>query len=204
MKTVVRQLKNSACVLRASEARGFFLCLCAFYFFVPFFSSAGWCQQVETDLPVKQLDVQASAGWVETGLEVKEGEKYEFLASGSISCQLGNPIAACGPEGLDLQTVQQPLTEHNLGALIGKVVKVISVRKDEETGEEIREEVSKVFYIGTHSQVEMPLEGKLYLGVNDNVNGDNGGYFSVSIFKRQAGQLASELESAQNNNNCNY
>jgi hypothetical protein len=139
----------------------------------------------DSPLLLKELEVPAAAGWVDTGLAVKEGEKYEFKASGTISCQKGNPVANCGPEGLDLQTVQQPLTDRNLGALIGKVVKVIGVRKDEETGEEIKEEVEKVFYIGEKAEVEMPLEGQLYLGVNDNVYADNDGKFVVRIFKKE-------------------
>ncbi|MGC8745826.1 MAG: hypothetical protein ACP5J6_00300 [Candidatus Saccharicenans sp.] len=140
----------------------------------------------QTDpLLIKKLEVPASAGWVDTGIAVKEGETYEFKASGTISCQKGNPAANCGPDGLDLQTVQQPLTDHNLGAVVGKVVKVIGVRKDEETGEEIKDEVEKVFYIGGQAVVEMPMEGQLYLGVNDNVYADNDGQFLVSIFKKE-------------------
>ncbi|HRV06434.1 MAG TPA: hypothetical protein P5517_06045 [Candidatus Saccharicenans sp.] len=149
-----------------------------------FINCAIWAQNKDSGLSVKQVEVPASAGWVDTGLEVMEGEKYEFIASGSISCQQGNPVASCGPEGLDLQTVQQPLPDHNLGALVGKVVKLISIRKEEDSGEEIREEVVRIFFIGPHSEVEMPLAGKLYLGVNDNVYADNDGKFNVSIFKK--------------------
>ena len=140
--------------------------------------------QADSSVLVKQLEVLAASGWVDTGIEVKEGEKYIFKASGTISLQKGNPIANCGPEGLDLQTVQQPLTDRNLGALVGKLVKVLGVRKDEETGEEIREEVTRVFFIGPEAEVEMGLEGRLYLGTNDDVYEDNEGKFVVSIFKR--------------------
>ncbi|MDI6845696.1 MAG: hypothetical protein QME28_06115 [Candidatus Saccharicenans sp.] len=136
--------------------------------------------------PVKLVEVKAELGWVDTGIEVKEGEKLVFRASGTISLQRGNPIAACGPEGLDLQSPQQPLPDRNLGALVGKVVKVISVTRDEETGEERREEVSTVFYIGAGTEVEITLEGKLYLGVNDNVYADNDGQFTVGIFKKKS------------------
>ncbi len=136
--------------------------------------------------PVKQVEVNAALGWVDTGIEVKEGERLVFKASGTISLQQGNPIAACGPEGLDLQTPQQPLPDRNLGALVGKVVKVISVTRDEETGEERREEVSAVFYIGAGTEVEITLEGRLYLGVNDNVYADNDGQFTVAVFKKKS------------------
>lgn len=141
---------------------------------------------------LKQLEVPAASGWVDTGIDVKEGEKYEFRASGTISCQKGNPIASCGPEGLDLQTVQQPMPDHNLGAFIGKVVKVISVTKDQETGEENKEEVSKVFFIGPRAEVEMDLEGRLYLGVNDNVYADNDGKFIVEIYRKAENKTANK------------
>lgn len=143
-------------------------------------------EQEEGLVPVKQLEVKAALGWVDTGLDVKEGEKFVFRVSGSISLQKGNPIASCGPEGLDLQTPQQPLPDRNLGAAVGRVVKVLSVTKDEETGEEIREEVSTVFYVGLTAEVEMTLEGRLYLGVNDNVFADNDGQFTFGIFRKKA------------------
>jgi len=135
--------------------------------------------------PVKEVEVLANLGWVDTEIDVKEGGVYVFQASGTISLQKGNPVADCGPEGLDLQTVQQPITDHNLGALVGKVVKVLQVRIDEETGEEIREEVTKVFFIGPQAEVNIALEGRLYLGINDNVYADNDGKFVVSIFKKE-------------------
>ncbi|MGQ9802005.1 MAG: hypothetical protein ACUVRL_10135 [Candidatus Saccharicenans sp.] len=134
---------------------------------------------------VKQVEVKAALGWVDTGVEVKEGNRFVFRVSGTISLQKGNPIAGCGPEGLDLQTPQQPLPDRNLGAAVGKVVKVLSVTKDEETGEEIREEVTSVFYLGSGAEVDMPLEGRLYLGVNDNVYADNDGQFVVVILKKE-------------------
>ncbi len=162
----------------------FLLLICLLCWLSAFFNPAVWGQKTESVPAIKQVEVPASAGWVDTGLEVMEGEKYEFIASGSISCQQGNPVASCGPEGLDLQTVQQPLPDHNLGALVGKVVKLISIRKEEDSGEEIREEVVRIFFIGPHSEVEMPLAGKLYLGVNDSVYADNDGKFNVSIFKK--------------------
>jgi hypothetical protein len=188
IKIPVRRLKKLFYPGSGSKT-SFFLWLWLFYWLVSFPGPAAWCQTADSGLLLKQIEVQASAGWIDTGLEVKEGEKYEIVATGTISCQQGNPVADCGPDGLDLQTVQQPLTGQNLGALVGKVVKVLSIRKDSETGEEIRDEVTKVFFIGSHSRIEITLEGKLYLGVNDSVYADNSGHFTVSIFKRQTGEI---------------
>ena len=131
---------------------------------------------------VRSITVMSNAGWSDAGVEVYEGEVLLFQAEGVISLQEGNPIAYCGPEGYDLQTVQQPLRERNIGALIGKVVKLLSVELDKETGEEIRHEQVEYFYIGKERRVTMPLTGHLYLGINETVFGDNSGAFRVTVF----------------------
>jgi hypothetical protein len=131
---------------------------------------------------VRNVTVMSSEGWADTGIEVFEGEVLLFQAEGVISLQEGNPIAYCGPEGYDLQTVQQPIRDRNIGALIGKVVKLLSVEVDEQTGEEIRHEQVEYFYIGKERKVTMPLTGHLYLGVNETVYGDNSGAFRVTVF----------------------
>jgi hypothetical protein len=136
----------------------------------------------ETEL-IKKIAVPGSAGWVDTGLDVVEGEELLFLASGEITLQKGNPEAMCGPEGYDLRSIQQPVLDRNLGSLVGKVSLLLAVRKDEETGEEIRDELVKYFYIGPEANAEMPLSGRLYLGINENVFADNGGEFIVEIHR---------------------
>ena len=82
-------------------------------------------------------------------------------------------------------TVQQPIPNQNLGALIGKVAQLISVRKDEDTGEEIRDEIATFFFIGAESRVTTPVKGRLYLGVNEDVIKDNGGEFTALIYRRR-------------------
>lgn len=128
-----------------------------------------------------EVVVEASQNWTDTGLEVLAGQKLIFRAQGGISLQRGNPIAYCGPEGYPMKTVQQPLKDKNIGALIGKVVKLISIEKDEETGEEKRNEMEEIFYIGISREINMPLDGRLYLGINEVVVGDNLGSFRVEI-----------------------
>jgi hypothetical protein len=105
----------------------------------------------------------------------------EFAAQGKISLQKGNPQADCGPDGYDLRTHQQPLPDRNLGALIGKVVIAVTVIKDEKTGQEKIEEAAEFFYIGAGSRVEMPAKGRLFLGINELVIGDNAGEFTVTV-----------------------
>jgi len=125
--------------------------------------------------------VPGNAAWTDTGIEVIQGQEVEFAAEGTLSLQKGNPQADCGPDGYDLRTLQQPLTDRNLGALIGKVVIAVTVIKDEKTGQEKTEEAAEFFYIGARSRVEMPAKGRLFLGINELVIGDNAGEFTVTV-----------------------
>lgn len=127
------------------------------------------------------VTIPGNLPWTDTGMDVIAGQEIVFKADGKISLQKGNPQAECGPDGYDLRTVQQPLPEKNLGALIGKVVISVSVFVDEKTGEEKREEVAQVFFVGSENLVEMPAKGRLFLGINESVSGDNAGEFKVTI-----------------------
>jgi hypothetical protein len=131
------------------------------------------------------ITVPGDIPWTDTGMDVTEGQEVVFAAAGKISLQRGNPQADCGPDGYDLRTVQQPLPERNLGALIGKVVISISVTVDEKTGEEKKEEVAEIFFVGSENHVMMPAPGHLFLGINENVTGDNAGQFIVTLTKAE-------------------
>ena len=130
---------------------------------------------------VYRITVPSNVQWTDSGYDVEGDQVLSFSASGGISLQVGNPMAYCGPDGYDLKTVQQPIQDKNIGALIGKVVLLISIEVDEETGEETRNEMIEIFHIGSNRIISMPISGRLYLGVNENVAGDNSGQFTVDI-----------------------
>jgi hypothetical protein len=132
----------------------------------------------------KTIAVAADAGWVDTAIDVGPGEEIHLSASGKIDLQKGNPEASCGPEGLDLVTVDQPVPNANLGALIGKVVQLVARRVDEDSGMEIRDEVFVLFLVGPEKTLTVPFKGRLYLGINEQVLKDNGGAYSVVVVKR--------------------
>lgn len=142
-------------------------------------------QQADGQL-VKNVVVPGDAGWVDTGLDVKAGEELLIRASGEVSLQRGNPAAACGPVGLDMLTVDQPVPKENLGALIGKVSQFVASRVDEDTGGEVRDEIFVLFVIGAERTVSVPFKGRLYLGVNEKVIKDNGGEFAAVISRGPA------------------
>ena len=130
---------------------------------------------------VYRLTVPSNVQWTDTGYDVEGDQMLSFYASGGISLQVGNPMAYCGPDGYDLKTVQQPIQNQNIGALIGKVVLLISIEVDEETGEETRNEMVEIFHIGPERIVSLPISGRLFLGINENVAEDNSGQFTVDI-----------------------
>lgn len=129
-----------------------------------------------------EITVPGDSAWTDTGLDVAEGQEIYFRAVGQISLQKGNPVTYCGPEGYSYRSLQQPLHDQNIGALIGKVYFLISVEVDKETGEEIRNEREEIFYIGPDKQVIMPMAGRLFLGINENLVVDNEGIFTVVIY----------------------
>ncbi len=135
---------------------------------------------------VKKITVPADAGWVDTGIDVGPGEDLVFRAAGEVSLQRGNPDAGCGPGGLESITVDQPIPDENLGALIGRVAQLVSARTDEDTGAEIGDEIFVLFFIGPERTVTVPVKGRLYLGLNENALKDNAGEFTVLVSRPPA------------------
>ncbi len=131
----------------------------------------------------KTIVVAGDAGWVDTGIDVGPGDGMRFMATGEINLQKGNPEAVCGPAGIDLVTVDQPVPNANLGALIGKVSQLIAKRVDDDSGMEIADEAFVLFLIGSEATVPAPFKGRLYLGVNENVLKDNGGAYTVVVVR---------------------
>jgi hypothetical protein len=136
--------------------------------------------------PEKMVAVPADSGWVDTGIDAGPGDELQFSASGEISLQRGNPEAVCGPSGLDLITVEQPVPNANLGALIGKLVQPVARRTDEDSGLEIRDDIFILFLIGSENTVPVSFKGRLFLGINENVVRDNGGEYTVIVIRRPA------------------
>jgi hypothetical protein len=136
---------------------------------------------------VKEVLVAGNAAATDSGLDVRTDEVYYFWAEGSVSLQKDNPVATCGPEGLGLKTMQQPLSDQNLGALIGKIRERVEFSEDEQTGEKTQRDVGRYFFIGKSKTVAQLPPGRLLLGVNENVCGDNEGGFAVKIFLKRPG-----------------
>ena len=136
---------------------------------------------------VRKVQVAGAVAWTDSGLNVQNGQEYYFQAEGSVSLQKDNPIATCGPEGLALRTLQQPLLDQNLGALICKVREKVEFVEDKRGGEKTERDIGEMFFVGKENRVVFPAAGRLLFRVNENVTDDNDGAFDVKIYlKREA------------------
>jgi hypothetical protein len=133
---------------------------------------------------VKTIRVPADVPWTDTELDVLVDQEFWFEAAGTISLQAGNAEAYCGPEGLHVQTLQQPDSGANLGCLVGRVRQYVEISEDRVSKEQTVREFGTVFFIGPSGPVRIPADGRLQLGPNENVTGDNDGAFSVRIYRR--------------------
>ena len=111
--------------------------------------------------------VDANVSWNNTGIVVRRGDRLSFSATGQINYAPGAENMA-GPDGSEkLRGAQFPVAAMPVGGLIGRVGN------------------GAPFPIGSNAQpINMPANGTLMLGVNDDNYGDNSGFFSVVISRR--------------------
>jgi hypothetical protein len=106
--------------------------------------------------------VEAKHPWVDSGLVVRKGDRLSFEAEGTIHWG-DKPDQVAGPEGHGGKAGKL-----GVGGLIGKI------------GYN-----GKPFPVGnTRTPIVMPKSGKLFLGINDFIFGDNAGSFAVRIARQ--------------------
>ncbi len=113
----------------------------------------------------RAIDVQANQHWIDTSLDVRDGQVVFFEATGRVRWA---PNRNDGPAGWIDSTYDpdRPLPNRNGGALIGRIG-----RGDDP------------FLIGDDAGgFRIRSGGRLYLGVNDANVGDNNGGFRVVIY----------------------
>lgn len=108
--------------------------------------------------------VDSRDDWTDTGLDVRRGEAITFAATGTI--QFATQSLATGPDGAAglRAPVGAPMPKELLGAVIARVGR------------------SAPFLVGAGAErLRAPVDGPLYLRVNDDILDDNRGEFRVSI-----------------------
>jgi len=111
------------------------------------------------------LSVPANQPWTDSGIDVMQGDMLRFDAQGQTTYANGgdNQTNAAGRN--EIKSAKYPIPSLGVGALIGKV------------GPN-----GTPFQIGSsRAPITMPATGRLWLGINDEFWGDNGGNYQVTV-----------------------
>jgi hypothetical protein len=114
----------------------------------------------------KQVIVSADVSWNDTGIDVRPGQTVFFEATGQVTWGQGRRDGPAGERNSPANP-GRPMGNRNAAALIGKI--------GNDSGD--------LFFIGDESgPVRLRGNGRLYLGVNDDVLTDNRGNFRVVVY----------------------
>lgn len=113
-----------------------------------------------SNITSSQVRVDGNQRWTDTGIDVRQGDRVQFTSAGQIEYAPGQRTTAAGTQG---RSASYPVPLLGAGALIGRV------------GE------SAAFPIGAGRELVMPGDGRLFLGINDDVVDDNVGAFTVAV-----------------------
>ena len=117
------------------------------------------------------IDVPGTSRNTDTNIDVRAGDQIIFATTGTVVA--GRRIGEVGPEGgkasgFGAIVGTRPLPTSGPGALIGYI-------------RQSNGQVSQPFLIGNQLTLSVPLDGRLYLAINDDDYSDNGGGFKVKI-----------------------
>jgi hypothetical protein len=115
------------------------------------------------------VTVAGDSQGTDTGLELRRGDRVMINATGTViaSSRAGSVSAEGRSESYSLRQ-NYPVTDVGGGALVG----YIQMRNGQK---------SRPFYIGSQNTFTAPVDGRLFLFVNDDDYRDNGGSFSVRL-----------------------
>jgi hypothetical protein len=134
-----------------------------------------------------EVDVPGAKQWTETNIVVRQGAKLRFTAAGSItypSAGRGRTSGTSGPNGLsrgwsDLLH-SYAVKDAGHGALIGRIGS---------------EDYALPFLVGESSEHDVPVTGKLFLGINqsmEDASTANGGFHVTIEVLKEGSEAANE------------
>src|SRR5262245_26102356 len=109
--------------------------------------------------------VDARERWTDTGVGAEAGDVSTCAGDGTINLNQSGAVSA--PSGSSYTAQAPPLPTGAVGLLIGRVGN------------------SRIFPLGDRRSIRAPVSGQIYLGVNDDILGDNSGEYRVRISVRQ-------------------
>ena len=112
--------------------------------------------------------MSAQQAWTPTGLTVRKGDRVTFQSSGELQVSTDANDTA-GPAGAKSQrtAARSPIPSAFTGALIGRVGNSAPFAIGDQTG-----------------PIEMPANGQLMLGINDDHHADNSGWLQVVVTRQ--------------------
>jgi hypothetical protein len=127
--------------------------------------------ETESGTRERIIAVQGNSRGADTGIDVRAGDQVTFTATGTIVA--GQRAGEVGPEGrrstgFGAIIGTRPVPSAGVGALIGYI-------------RTLDGQASQPFFIGTQLTLNVPVDGRLFLLVNDDNYNDNSGSFSVRI-----------------------
>jgi len=130
----------------------------------------------------REVDIQPSDGWVDTGIDVAAGDSVRINATGQL--QFSNATQANGPEGLprgfvDLVRVLQ-LNSAGRGALIGRIGS---------------NDANRPFLVGPQSESKARIAGRLYVAINKSAIDQATGSYHITIARTaSAAKVTAEVK----------
>lgn len=121
--------------------------------------------------PEVVIDVPGTSRGTDTNIDVRAGDQITFTTTGTVIA--GRRIGEVGPEGGRVSGFgaivgSRPVPTSGPGALIGYI-------------RQANGQASQAFVVGSQLTLSVPVDGRLYLAINDDDYSDNGGAFKVKI-----------------------
>ncbi|HKS28778.1 MAG TPA: LecA/PA-IL family lectin [Pyrinomonadaceae bacterium] len=114
--------------------------------------------------------VPGNSRGTDTGIDLRRGDSVSITATGNITAgrRAGVVSADGGRVGVGSIVGTYPVAQAGVGALIGYIRMANG-------------QTTQPFLVGTQQTFEAPMDGRLYLLVNDDNYGDNSGQFDVRV-----------------------
>jgi hypothetical protein len=114
-----------------------------------------------------EIDVSGSAGWVDTGLDLRSGDAISISATGAVNSGLNKNISPGGASrGFRDVLRNYPSKDAGLGALIGRIGNAAT---------------AVPFLVGPNKRLDVPRAGRLFLSINKTGQDSVDGSFKVKV-----------------------
>lgn len=133
-------------------------------------TGGGQANPTERSSSEKAIDVPGNSRGTDTGIDLRSGDSITFTATGNITA--GRRAGVVSPDGgragFNSIAGTYPVANAGVGALIGYIRLTNG-------------QITQPFLVGSQQTLTAPVDGRLFLLINDDNYSDNTGSFSVRI-----------------------